>query len=257
VLVGYTLDADVDTRWLVMTGDPAFFSITKRIHNRLHGAAGDSGRLSAREKEHYAAISAANGRDVIRRVRQGDVVILHDPQTAGMASSLAEAGARVIWRCHVGRESTNEWTEEAWSFLRPHLAFCDAYVFSLLEYVPSWMGSSKVRVIPPSIDPFSPKNEDMLPSDVTRILRGIDLLDGGAEDHPGGFVRGDGSIGQVKLKGGHTRRGGCGSEARRSTGGPGVSVGSAEGHGRGHAWVCPVSGARSRSSPGAGRSIGG
>ena len=42
-LVGYTLDAGIDIRWLVMGGDPEFFSITKRIHNRLHGAAGDTG----------------------------------------------------------------------------------------------------------------------------------------------------------------------------------------------------------------------
>ena len=30
-----------------MAGDPEFFAITKRIHNRLHGAAGDAGELGA------------------------------------------------------------------------------------------------------------------------------------------------------------------------------------------------------------------
>ena len=43
VLVGYTLDAGLDVRWMVMSGDPEFFAITKRIHNRLHGTAGDGG----------------------------------------------------------------------------------------------------------------------------------------------------------------------------------------------------------------------
>jgi len=200
VLVGYTLDADVDIRWLVMNGDPEFFSITKRIHNRLHGAAGDAGSLSASEQAIYTATTAANGSSAISRVRHSDVVLLHDPQTAGMAAHFAQVGARVIWRCHIGRESRNEWTEEAWSFLRPHLAFCEAYIFSLREYVPSWMESSKVRVIPPSIDPFSPKNEDLSSIDVTRILRRIGLLEGGAEDPTGGFIRGDGSTGHVKRK---------------------------------------------------------
>ncbi len=200
VLVGYTLDADVDIRWLVMNGDPEFFSITKRIHNRLHGAAGDRGRLSDNEKAHYTATTAANVDSAISRVRPGDVVLLHDPQTAGMAGAFARAGAKVIWRCHVGRKSTNQWTEEAWSFLRPHLEFCEVYIFSLREYVPSWMEVSKVRVIPPSIDPFSPKNEDLSASDVTRILRRIGLLERGAQGRSSGFVRGDGSTGQVKRK---------------------------------------------------------
>ena len=43
VLIGYTLDAGVNTRWLVINGDPEFFAITKRIHNRLHGVPGDRG----------------------------------------------------------------------------------------------------------------------------------------------------------------------------------------------------------------------
>ena len=34
----------------------------------------------------------------------GDIVLLHDPQTAGLVSGLQEAGARVLWRCHVGRD---------------------------------------------------------------------------------------------------------------------------------------------------------
>ena len=199
VLVGYTLDANVDIRWLVMSGDPEFFSITKRIHNRLHGAAGDTGLLSASESEHYGVTTGANARDVASRIRPGDVVLLHDPQTAGMAAVLAQAGARVIWRCHVGRESSNPWTEEAWSFLRPHLAFCEAFVFSLRKYVPSWMDEAKVRVIPPSIDPFSPKNADMSPGDVTRTLCQIGLAEGVA-DQPVRFTRRDGSTGHVERK---------------------------------------------------------
>ena len=39
VLVGYIRDAGIDIRWHVIAGDAEFFAITKRIHNRLHGAA--------------------------------------------------------------------------------------------------------------------------------------------------------------------------------------------------------------------------
>ncbi len=200
VLVGYTLDADVDIRWLVMSADTEFFSITKRIHNRLHGTAGDSGELGPNETTHYAEITAANSVGVMSRVRPGDVVLLHDPQTAGMAPALAAAGARVVWRCHIGRAGHNQWTEEAWAFLRPHLAHCEAYIFSLPEYVPTWIEASRIRVIPPSIDPFSPKNQDMSPSNVILTLGRIGLLQGVPKDRPGTFTRGDGAPGYVERR---------------------------------------------------------
>ena len=201
VLVGYTLDCE---RRYPLAGDD------RRPRVLLHHQA-DPQSCSTEQPEIQAASPptrrrttwrprAANAKDAISRVRHGDVVLLHDPQTAGMAAAFAQAGALVIWRCHVGRASSNEWTEEAWSFLRPHLAFCERYIFSLREYVPWWIESSKVRVIPPSIDPFSPKNEDLSRSRVTRILHRIDLLEGKAEDHAGAFIRSDGSTGRVKRK---------------------------------------------------------
>src|ERR671910_3272115 len=46
-LVPYSRAAGVDVRWLVIEGEPAFFQVTKRLHNMLHGAAGDGKGLSA------------------------------------------------------------------------------------------------------------------------------------------------------------------------------------------------------------------
>src|SRR3954465_11262586 len=37
-LAGYVLGAGIDIRWLVAPGNPDFFRVTKRLHNRLHGA---------------------------------------------------------------------------------------------------------------------------------------------------------------------------------------------------------------------------
>lgn len=39
----FTAVLGIDARWLVLHTDPTFFAITKRLHNRLHGAAGDGG----------------------------------------------------------------------------------------------------------------------------------------------------------------------------------------------------------------------
>jgi trehalose synthase len=200
VLVGYIRAASIDIRWVVLSGDAEFFAVTKRIHNRLHGMAGDRGELGPSEAAHYADVTAANTASLISHVRSGDVVLLHDPQTAGMSAPLAEVGALVVWRCHVGRVSTNEWTDQAWSFLRPHLAACVGYIFSLASYVPSWIEESRVWVIPPSIDPFSPKNQEMAEHEVLRTLRRIGLLSAGKDDAPGHFTRRDGTAGLVERR---------------------------------------------------------
>jgi trehalose synthase len=197
VLVGYVRGAGIDSQWLVISGDPDFFVITKRIHNRLHGAEGDHGSLGAKEMAHYEKVMEDNTAEILLRVRPGDIVLLHDPQTAGLAGVLAQSGARVVWRCHVGLETTNQWTDQAWDFLRRYLQPCDAYVFSLAGYVPEWLTERKVVIIPPSIDPFSPKNEDLSAQAIEGILNRLGVIERKAVEPRPDFLRGDGSEGTV------------------------------------------------------------
>jgi len=196
VLVGYILGAGVSVRWLVIAGDPEFFSITKRIHNRLHGVPGNPAPLDAAAVAAYESVLMANASAITPQVRPDDVVILHDPQTAGLAAPLKAAGAVVLWRSHVGTEVPNRWTEDAWAFLRPYLAACDGFVFTRREYVPGWLPMDRVSIIPPSIDPFSPKNQDLSEDQRHQILAAMGILD----EAPAGaasFIRRDGSVGHV------------------------------------------------------------
>lgn len=196
VLVGYIRGAGIDSQWQVIQGDPAFFAITKRIHNRIHGSPGDRGPLGPAEAEHYAAVTSANASELAARLTDRDVVLLHDPQTAGMAPLLRRAGAKVIWRSHIGTDRSNDWTAEAWQFLRPHLRDCDAFVFTRRAYVPDWVPLDRVAIIPPSIDPFSPKNQPLASEDLPFFLAQIGLTTG-----PTGrditFARTDGKPGAI------------------------------------------------------------
>jgi trehalose synthase len=140
---------------------------------------------------------AANAAELVNRIQPGDLVLLHDPQTAGLATSLAQAGALVAWRCHIGVDWENEATVAAWSFLRPHLAAARGYVFSRSEYVPWWISPDKVAIIPPSIDPFSPKNQYLDDDAVLGILARIGVLDGDVPDGQTSFVRRAGGLGEV------------------------------------------------------------
>jgi trehalose synthase len=193
VLVGYVQDLGISVGWLVISGDAGFFAITKRLHNQIHGTLSGA-PLGAAEAEHYARMLAANAVELAARVRPGDVVLLHDPQTAGLAAPLAQAGARVVWRCHIGVDWENDVTRAGWDFLRPHLAAASAYVFSRQKYVPSWIPAEKAWIIPPSIDPFSPKNQPLAAETVRAILVRLGVLDGAAPEGPARFVRRDGDL---------------------------------------------------------------
>jgi trehalose synthase len=195
VLVGYVQDFGIPIRWMVITGDAEFFVITKRLHNQIHGQA--DGRLGGRDAGHYGRMLAANAAELLDQIRPGDLVLLHDPQTAGLAAALASAGARVAWRSHIGVDWENDATRAAWGFLRPYLAAADGYVFSRRQYAPSWVPRQKVRIIPPSIDPFSPKNQDLDAGTVRAILATMGVLDAAVPDGQTSFTRSDGGMGVV------------------------------------------------------------
>jgi trehalose synthase len=197
-LLAYARGAGVDARWLVIEGDPAFFAITKRVHNGLYGFPGDGGDLGVAEHRHYENVMRLNAHELLAVVRPGDVVVLHDPQPAGLLRALKSAGARVVWRCHVGLDHPNEWSERAWEFLRPYLADADAIVVSRAAFAPPWAEPARVHVIPPSIDPFSAKNEPISLRNAWLTLSYVGLLDGSIETPPAvRFTRRDGSPGRI------------------------------------------------------------
>lgn len=197
-MVAYGLGAGVATRWCVVTGDNRFFASTKRLHNLLHGFPGDGAALGADDLDHYRKVLARNLDGWTDGVRAGDVVVLHDPQTAGLVARLRERGAHVVWRCHVGADRTNEHTERAWSFLRPFIEPAQAWIFSRREYAPDWLPSAGVVAIPPSLDPFSPKNADIAPDTVRATLREAGLVDAPRGTGAAVFTRQDGSPGTVR-----------------------------------------------------------
>jgi trehalose synthase len=198
-LVGYARGAGVDARWAVIEGTPEFFTVTKRIHNRLHGAEGDGGSLDDTARGVYEQVLEDNAAELAESVRDGDVVILHDPQTAGLVDAMRARGAAVIWRCHVGIDHPDELAREAWRFLLPYLQEADAYVFSRESFAWEGLARSRIAVIPPSIDPFAPKNMHLAPDTVAAILSSIGVFDG-PETGPVTFRRPDGTPGRIERR---------------------------------------------------------
>jgi len=196
-LVGYVLGAGLDIRWVVIPGDADFFRVTKRLHNRLHGA-DDGEPLGDAERAAYERITSASAELLAERIRSDDVVLLHDPQTAGMIPRLRELGVPVIWRAHIGLDLPNDAARAAWRFLIPYVEGATAYVFSRPAYAWEGLDERRMTVIAPSIDAFSPKNQAMPFTGITAVLRAAGLA--ADHHHPSRavFERLDGSVGKVE-----------------------------------------------------------
>lgn len=193
----YAVDSGVDTRWVVVNGTPDFFTVTKRIHNKLHGHPGDGGFLGSGERTAYEAVMEESVQDLLDQVRPNDVVFLHDPQTAGLIEPLNEAGAITLWRCHIGIDEGNEHVAEAIDFLIPFVEPAHGYVFSRAAYCWPDLAAERVHLMAPAIDAFSPKNQELAPEVVDDILATIGLT-GGQRPSPPPYVRSDGSEGRVE-----------------------------------------------------------
>lgn len=195
----YSRGLDIDVRWLVLQGPAEFFRITKRVHNALHGSAGDGSPLGPAEASLFEGVASQNAVAMDALVRRGDIVVCHDPQTAGLLPHLLSKGVNVIWRCHIGHELDGQDEEVmlGWSFLKPYIENVPLSVFSRATYPPPWLQRKRTIVLPPTIDPFSAKNRMLDVPTVRAILSTVGLVDGDPGPAPPSFVRDDGSTSRV------------------------------------------------------------
>jgi trehalose synthase len=205
-LLAYARGAGVDVRWVTISGNEPFFAVTKRIHNNLHGSPGDGGGLGEAERKIYEKALAADAGALTERLQPDDIVYLHDPQPAGLTRLTHDVGVDVIWRCHVGVDHPNDLARRAWAFLTPYIEVANAYVFSRREFVWEGLDPDKLWIVPPSIDAFSPKNQDLDRGAVQSILATIGLAADGGDQAPV-FRRQDGSRARVNRRAALTQDG--------------------------------------------------
>jgi trehalose synthase len=160
-------DLGIDADWKLIRGDDAFFRVTKLLHNGLQGSPEG---ITTQDQERYLTQSAANAEALDEDGY--DVVMVHDPQPLALPELHGRGDTRWIWRCHI---DTSEPNPEVWNFLRPFLVSYDAAVFTLGGFVPPDFPLSRVEIIPPAIDPESPKNLEIDHALATRVLGWLGL----------------------------------------------------------------------------------
>jgi trehalose synthase len=179
-LITLLRELGMDVRWVVIhPEEPRFFEITKHLHNLIHGE-GDP-HLGEDDRALYHRTSEELAAAFADRVAPQDVVVIHDPQPAAMGALLKEdLGVATIWRCHIGLDEQNARTEAAWAFLHDYLVAYDRTVFTLEEYVPSYL-RDRSEIIHPAIDPLSYKNSPLRPHKLAGVLANAGLA---ASPHP-------------------------------------------------------------------------
>jgi trehalose synthase len=166
-LVPLMRDVGLDVHWRVILGREEFFNVTKLMHNSLQG---DPQAISEQQWEVFEAYNAMNAQGLDDH---WDAIIVHDPQPAGLRANAADRSPIWIWRCHIDLSTPNP---ETLGRLLPLLRDYDESVYHLERYVPDGL-DGKVRIIPPAIDPLSPKNMALSPEDASFVCQqfGIDV----------------------------------------------------------------------------------
>jgi trehalose synthase len=102
-----------------------------------------------------------------------DFAVVHDPQPAPLCRLRRDEGRHWIWRCHIDLTAANP---TYWEFIRPYIEAYDAAIFSIPEYAMPDLRVGHVAVIPPAIDPTTPKNAPLHPAEAAALLqaRGVD-----------------------------------------------------------------------------------
>jgi trehalose synthase len=151
-------ELEVSTKWEVITGGNDFFEVTKGFHNALHGG---EYNLTKEAKEIFLHYNEQNRQ---RMEFVEDLVVIHDPQPAGLIASKQNTRGKWIWRCHIDLSNPHP---DVWGFLRPMVDQYDAAIFSSPSFARQL--SIPQYLFYPCIDALSEKNKELDESYLNKV----------------------------------------------------------------------------------------
>jgi len=163
-LVPFLQELGVDTRWDVIKGGEQYYKVTKKFHNALHG------KEQSISKEDFDVFLETNDMNCKTMVFDEDVIIVHDPQPAGLVTQRDRSRGKWVWRCHIDVSNPDL---KVWNFLMKFINQYDASVFSAPAF------SQRLQIpqylISPSIDPLSDKNKELPEKTIQKIIERFKL----------------------------------------------------------------------------------
>jgi trehalose synthase len=172
-LVPLMRDVGLEAEWDIMFGSEPFFNVTKSFHNALQGAEYE---LTVEDRAIFEEYNRISAEAMQKAGEEWDIVLVHDPQPALLKhfSGGLSPETKWIWRCHPDLSTPNR---EVLDYLVPHIADYDAQIYTMQEYTPPDVHLPGLTLIPPAIDPLSPKNMALSADDSRYIVNqfGVDV----------------------------------------------------------------------------------
>jgi trehalose synthase len=166
-------DVGLDAEWDIMFGSEPFFNVTKSFHNALQGAEYE---LTVEDRAIFEEYNRMSAEAMQKADEEWDIVLVHDPQPALLKHFTGGLSPETkwIWRCHPDLSTPNR---EVSDYLVPHIADYGAQVYTMREYTPPDVHLPGLTLIPPAIDPLSPKNMALSADDARYIVNqfGVDV----------------------------------------------------------------------------------
>ncbi len=165
-LVPLMRDVGLEAEWDIMFGSEPFFNVTKSFHNALQGA---DYELTVEDRAIYEEYNRMSAEALQKSGEDWNIILVHDPQPAlikHFAGGLSPE-TKWIWRCHPDLSTPNR---EVLDYLVPHIADYDAQIYTMQEYTPPDVHLPGLTLIPPAIDPLSPKNMALGADDARYIV---------------------------------------------------------------------------------------
>ena len=167
-LVPLMHDVGLEAEWQVMIGREEFFHATKLLHNALQGNPVD---LTHEEWHVYERFNEINAKQV---TGDWDVIVVHDPQPLAIRRHAVERAKHWVWRCHIDLSAPYEPTLD---HVVPLIEEYDGSVYHLEQYVPASLnGRLPTHILPPAIDPLSPKNMALSPEDAAFVCDQVGVV---------------------------------------------------------------------------------
>ncbi len=157
----------IDAQWEVINGEPLFYECTKGFHNAMQG---NQVNLTDSHLKIYEKTNREYAAAVGDKLKNADVVIVHDPQPAALIKSFPQRKGKWVWRCHIDASKP---FRPVWRYLRDFVKGYDASIFSIAPF--SQQLPHPVYLIAPSIDPLHEKNVELPPEEIESIYNRFDI----------------------------------------------------------------------------------
>lgn len=161
-MVPFMRELNLDAKWETFSAPEQFFEVTKKMHNALQG------NMEIKFSQEEIKIYNEQAKSTYKQIKpDGDFVIIHDPQPCPVIAEIPERKGKWIWRCHIDTSNPNP---QAWNMISGFLPKYDALVVTKEEYIKKGF-HELIFQIPPSIDPFSAKNQKLSKEKAIEIVK--------------------------------------------------------------------------------------